>query len=97
MVVKVGNQESRGSAPTFAVRDVLRAEGYQWQTTRWKGWAKSFPAAGFSVGVLKAERWATTADGIEVRIFNDRDTLVARYIVDGGQWDELTKPKQLRS
>ncbi len=96
LVVKVGNQEFRGSAPTFAVRDVLRAEGYQWQTTGWKGWAKSFPAAGFSVGVLKAEKWAATADGIEVRVFNDYDTLVARYIVDGGRWNELEKIKEVR-
>ncbi len=89
LVVKVGNQEFRGSAPTIAVRELLQAEGYRWQTTRWQGWAKSFPAAEFSVEILKTETWSATADGIEVRIFDDRDTLVARYIIDDGRWSKL--------
>ncbi len=89
LVVKIGNQEARGGAPTFAIKDVLKATGYKWQTTGWRGWAKSFRASEFTVEMLKAEVWAATADGIEVRIFDDRDILVARYGVDNGRWIDL--------
>ena len=85
-VVKVGNQEFKGTSPTFAIRDALRATGYQWKTTGWKGWAKSFSAENFNIEVLQEEIWAATADGIEVRIFDDHDTLVAQYLVNAGQW-----------
>lgn len=97
LVVKVGNQELKGGAPTFAIKDMLRADGYQWQTTGWKAWAKSFPSTGFSLERLKAETWAVRADGIEVRIFDDHDRLVARYKVDSGQWNELKNLNEVSS
>lgn len=87
LVVKIGNQESKGGAPTFAVKDALKAAGYQWEATGWKGWAKSFPTDGFNVGVLRGEVWADGADGIEVRVFSDHhDVLMACYIINAGQW-----------
>jgi DNA helicase-4 len=87
LVVKVGNQERRGIAPTFAIKDFLKASGYQWQSNGWPGWAKSFPAEGFRIDSLKAEVWAKPADGIEVRILDDTETLVARLLVDDGNWN----------
>lgn len=86
LVVKVGNQERRGGAPTFAIKDFLKASGYQWQSNGWPGWAKSFPAEGFRTEILKSEVWSEPADGIDVRIFDDTDTLVAQFLVDGGKW-----------
>lgn len=86
LVVKVGNQDRRGGAPTFAIKDFLKATGYQWQATGWPGWAKSFPADGFTIKTINAEIWAEPADGIEVRIFDDTETLVARFLVDDGNW-----------
>ena len=86
LVVKVGNQELEGDTPTYAIKDALKAAGYQWQTTGWKGWAKSFPAEGFNIEILKGEIWAGKANGIEVRVFGDHDALAARYLVDAGRW-----------
>lgn len=37
--IRVGNQEGRGSDPTFRIRDVLKAQGYRWVSTGWKAWA----------------------------------------------------------
>ena len=85
LVVKVGNQEHHGSSPTFTIKDRLKAAGYQWRTT-WRGWEKSFPAEGFSLEILKTEAWVGQADGIEVQISDDAETLVARYSVDEGEW-----------
>lgn len=89
LVVKVGNQERRGGGPTFAIKDLLKASGYQWQSTGWSGWAKSFPIEGFRADILKTEVWSELADGIEVRIFDDSDAVVARFLVDGGEWSRL--------
>lgn len=36
-------------APTIAIKDFLKAAGYQWQSSGWTGWAKSFPAQGFNI------------------------------------------------
>jgi DNA helicase-4 len=89
-VIKVGNQEHRGGAPTFAIKDLLKASGYQWQSTGWPGWAKSFPAEGFNLETLKSEVWTEPADGIEVRIFDDTNTLAACYLIDAGYWRCVT-------
>lgn len=86
LVVKVGNQERRGGAPTFAIKDFLKASGYQWQSTGWSGWAKSFPSEGFRADILKSEVWSELADGIDVRIFDETDIAVAQFLVDGGEW-----------
>lgn len=86
LVVKVGNQERRGGAPTFAIKDLLKAAGYQWQSTGWQGWAKSFPAEGFRTETLMSEVWSERADGIDVRIFDDANTPVAQFLVNGGEW-----------
>ena len=89
LVVKVGNQKHRGSSPTFAIKDRLKAAGYKWRTTGWLGWEKSFPAEGFSLEILeilKTEAWVGQADGIEVQISDDTETCIARYSVDEGKW-----------
>ena len=92
-VVKVGNQERRGVAPTLAIKDLLQAAGYQWGATGWRGWEKSFPAEGFSLEILKSEVWAAAADGLEIRVFDDTETLATHYLIDKGKWrclyDEL--------
>ena len=89
LIVKIGNQERRGGSPTVAIKDFLKATGYQWQSTGWPGWVKSFPAEGFNVETLKSEVWAESADGIEVRIFDDTETLAARFLIEVGNWSCL--------
>ena len=86
LVVKVGNQERRGSAPTFAIKDRLQASGYKWQSNGGPGWTKSFPAEGFRIETLKSEVWSKAAHGIDVQIFDDSNTTVARFLIEHGKW-----------
>jgi DNA helicase-4 len=86
LVAKVGNQEHLGGAPTIAIKDQLSAAGYLWQHAGWMAWAKSFPAEGFQIERLQAEVWAAAADGIDVRIYDESDELVGRFLIDHGQW-----------
>ncbi|WP_139557983.1 UvrD-helicase domain-containing protein [Methylotetracoccus oryzae] len=87
LIVKVGNQERRGSNPTFALRNELSACRYRPQYGKSFNWEKSFPKDGFSVSTIKAEVWAASADGVEVRILEDTGTLVARFLIDAGNWN----------
>lgn len=86
LVVKIGNQERSDTTPTFAIKDVLKASGYQWQSKHWPCWEKSFSLTEFKIETLQSEIWSKTANGIEVRIFNDTESLVAQYKVDNGRW-----------
>ena len=86
LVVKIGNQDRRGSDPTFAIKDCLKATGYEWENRGWPAWTKSYPSEGFAVNILKLEVWAADADGIEVRIFDDTASMIARYSIDAGRW-----------
>lgn len=86
MVVKVGNQVLRGGAPTYAIKDLLKASGYQWQSKGWPGWAKFFPADGFKIEILHKEIWSKVADGIEIRIFDSTERILDCYYIDNGNW-----------
>jgi DNA helicase-4 len=100
LIIKVGNQERRGGGSTMAIKDHLKATGYQWQRRGWPAWVKCFPVEGFNLDILKGEVWAESADGLEVRVLDDTETLAARYLVDKGHWhclvdklDALCAPK----
>lgn len=86
LVVSIGSQEGTGGSPTYAIKDLLKASGYQWQSTGWRNWTKTMPSARFSAEILKSEVWSASADGIDVRIFDATDKLVAQFLVDDGNW-----------
>jgi DNA helicase-4 len=90
LVVKIGNQVSRGSTPTYAIKDLLKASGYEFQAAGWPGWAKSFPIDGFRLDLLISELWASEADGVEVRVYDETDVLVAKILNNAGKWTTVT-------
>lgn len=86
LVVRIGSQEGTWGSPTYAIKDLLKASGYQWQSTGWRSWTKTMPSTRFSAEILKSEVWSASADGIDVRIFDASDKLVAQFLVDDGNW-----------
>jgi DNA helicase-4 len=86
VAAKIGNQAHRGGSPTFLIKDLLKASQYKWQSTGWPGWTKTFPYGEFSIDNIKSEIWSKQADGIEVRIFDDEDNILAKYIINNGNW-----------
>lgn len=87
--VEVHNQRSRSGTATFAIKDLLKASGYRWNSAAPKAWIKSFVAKTFRLEQLQAELWAQQADGVDVRIYSEQQTLQGRYIVYGGKWRAL--------
>ena len=86
LVIKVGNQDRRGGGGTFAIKDQLKASGYQWQTTGWPGWAKTCLVDGFQISSLQTEVWVDAADAVEIRIFDETEQNLGIFRVTGGEW-----------
>jgi len=86
LVIKVGNQDRRGGGGTFAIRDQLKACGYQWQTTGWSGWAKTCLVDGFQLSSLREEIWVNAADAVEIRIYDEAEQTLGVFRVNGGEW-----------
>ena len=85
ITVKVGNQDGRGIQPTLAIKDLLKAEGYNWNS-RLKAWCRTYPAQNFSMEqFLDNAVWISRAVGIEVRFDDELEKILAIYRVDRGQ------------
>ncbi|WP_199298068.1 UvrD-helicase domain-containing protein [Trichocoleus sp. FACHB-40] len=86
LTIKVGNQDGRGGNGTYAIRDLLKAEGYNWNS-RLKAWCRTYPAQNFSLQqFFDNAEWSSRAVGIEVRFYDDFEKMLAIYRVDKGQW-----------
>ena len=88
LTVWVGNQKGRGSNPTFAIKHLLQADQFDW----WQkgdlgpGWRKYFSAKEFNIEVLKSRAWAKAADGIDLRILDENEDIVAQFLINNGNW-----------
>ena len=86
ITIRVGDQAGGSKKGTYAIKDVLRAEGYRWDGKS-KVWHATEPAAGFSFAEFQnTVKWRDDADGIEVRFYDYSDKEIGRYHVDIGQW-----------
>lgn len=87
ITIKVGNQDGRGGNGTYAIKDLLKAEGYRWGTIGWKAWCRTLPTERFSIQSFFDEAvWISRADRIEVRFYDDLEKMLAIYRLDRGQW-----------
>ena len=84
ITVKISSQICKGSNGTYAIRDLLKAEGYRWNDTT-KIWYRTYPAEGFSVPeYFDNANWISQALGIELRFYDDEENELAVYLVDQG-------------
>jgi len=80
LMVGVSNQKP------FEIKDLLKADGFQFQDHPEKAWNKSFPVTGFSVDALKDTPWSKSADYIVVKVVDAQDKPIAHYTADAGGW-----------
>lgn len=86
ITVKVGNQDGRGSAPTYAIMPLLKAEAYCWKIHGWQAWCRTYPAQNFSIQqIFEKAQWTKVADGVEVRFHNELDETLAIYRINQGR------------
>ncbi len=89
VIVRVGNLPGHGSSAVRAIKDLLRASGYEYSNTEWPCWFKSYAREQATVEHLGSEDWAAHADAVEVRVCDERDETIARYLVDKRNWIEM--------
>ena len=86
ITIRVGNQKGGFGKGTYAIKDLLKAEGYGWDGES-KVWQTTEPAANFSFAMFQSKvTWSYNAEGIEVRFYDYADTEIERYHVDNGHW-----------
>jgi DNA helicase-4 len=86
ITIRVGNQNGRGPNPTKTIKDLLSAEGHDWDESS-KTWYTVCPADGFCVTEFASQAsWSKLADGIEVCFCDYLDSKMAMYHVDAGEW-----------
>ncbi len=86
LIIRVGNQDGRGKKNTYAIKDMLSSEGYTWAGANWPNWWRTVPAAGFTaMRFLEQALWVRHSDGVEVRVYDDTENLVATYRVNQGK------------
>ena len=86
ITIKIGNQEEDLRKGTYAIRDLLKTDGYRWNAKS-RIWYSAEPVEGFSVKeFFKQAMWRNSADGIEVRFYDHSENEIALSHVDGGRW-----------
>ncbi|NEU83310.1 UvrD-helicase domain-containing protein [Nostoc sp. UIC 10630] len=89
ITVKVGNQAGKGRNGTYAIKDLLNAEGYIWQPKK-GAWYCTYPAQDFSIkGYFNNAKWIYHASGIELQFYDDLENMLAKYNVDYGEYIAL--------
>ncbi|MFO0858992.1 MAG: UvrD-helicase domain-containing protein [Phycisphaerales bacterium] len=90
LIVQVGSQPGLGTTPTFSAKDHLKAAGFQFFKRTWSYWGKSFRKPEATIEPLRAElaaqTWSTECKGLEVRVCDGADVVLAKFWVDAGVW-----------
>jgi len=83
--ISVGNAPQRGNSGTFAIKELLKEEGYKWRTGSWSCWQMPFSNKSKDFEqYISTSKWAKVGDGIEVKVTDSSDEIVYRCFVDKG-------------
>ena len=102
ILVKVSNQQGRGSSPTGEINEFLRSESYRFDGNL-MCWYKvelieTFLADGSRLQYLNERNWSCQANGIEVNFCNEQGISKAAYLANSGKWtcnfDNFNPPTQ---
>ncbi len=90
ILVKVSNQQGRGSSPTREINEFLRSESYRFDGNLMY-WYKveliqTFLANGSRLQYLIERNWSSQANGIEVNFCNEKGISKAAYLANNGKW-----------
>lgn len=88
LFVRVSNHINVFPAPTRQIKDLLNASGYRWDSVG-KVWLKTFSSDSFEIEKLQSEKWAQSANGVEVHISEANAQLFAHFLIYNGQWQAV--------
>ncbi|WP_051037869.1 UvrD-helicase domain-containing protein [Thalassoporum mexicanum] len=83
--VRVGNQDDKDNDGVLFVKDLLKAEHYEWND-RAKQWRRTYFTSDFSIpGFLDKYSWLETVDGVEIQFLDNHENVIEAYIVTDGK------------
>ena len=72
---------------TFQIREFLKANFYIWEPIGdWECWQKTIPVKSFNISEIQNENWTEIANGVEVRVLDEKDSILAKFFVNDGKW-----------
>lgn len=84
LTVKITNRQGRKG--TFGIKDLLKAERYEWKGSPLCVWQKTFPGFESSTReILDRFSWVPEADGVVVQFVDGQGTVVDSYVIDSGR------------
>jgi len=92
ITIEIGNQKGKGSHPTIQIRDLLKAQGYKWNSHQHRQiWYRHDLMASFTTvdDFFHQSSWYAIADGVEVCFYDDFRNLLCVCHVNNGQHDCL--------
>ncbi|CCI32950.1 UvrD-helicase domain-containing protein [Microcystis sp. T1-4] len=95
ITIEIGNQKGKGSHPTIQIRDLLKAQGYKWNSHQHRQiWYRHDLRASFTTvdDFFHQSSWYAIADGVEVCFYDDFRNLLCVCHVNNGQHDYLKAP-----
>lgn len=89
LVLMIGNAAGRGKSPTVNIKDHLTADGFRFNPAG-PSWSKSSNANDFNITeFLKKRSWLQVADGVEIRVCNEVEDVLERYLIEQGALTRL--------
>ena len=86
ITIRVGNQNGRGSEPTFAIKDSLYDNDFTWDNPSKTWWIVRLAEAFSVTEFINQSKWSNSADGVEVRFYDSLENEVALYHIDRREW-----------
>ncbi len=87
LLVKILNKEQSKRESTIQIRKKLKATGYAWIQDD-LSWQKTLVERdSFRISDLQKESWCEYADGIEININDEDDSVLAKYFLNEGKWE----------
>ena len=88
LLVKILNKDKSKSESTTLIKEKLKAGGYDWVPAGVSSWQKIIDDRNsFLISNLQKESWCEGAEGIEVNINDEDDSVLAKYYLNEGKWE----------
>ena len=88
LLVKILNKDKSKSESTTLIKEKLKASGYDWIPAGVSSWQKIIDDRNsFLISNLQKESWCEGAEGIEVNINDEDDSVLAKCFLNEGKWE----------
>ena len=81
--LRVRNASTRRGGGTYAIRDLLKKEGFKWDNAN-QTWHRRYETSQYTRDILAKAEWVGKADGVEIDVLDEKHKLIEQYTVVAG-------------